>query len=91
MVIAKSDSFTCELPKRGSCFLADKIRAHSVPHHDDDMPLSKLGVSAASEMTRKEKTSTRIDIDVQYFGSMLSGRLRSGRASQSRIHSPALV
>src|ERR1043165_3017207 len=35
----KSDSFAGELPKRGSCFLADKVRAHSVPHHHDDMPV----------------------------------------------------
>jgi hypothetical protein len=36
-VIPKSDSFAGELPKRGSCFLADKVRAHPVPHHYDDM------------------------------------------------------
>ena len=39
MMIAKSDSFAGKLPKRGSCFLVDEIRAHSVPHNDDDMPV----------------------------------------------------
>jgi hypothetical protein len=43
MVIAKSDSFTCELPKGRSCFLADEIRTHSVPHNHDDMPVVESG------------------------------------------------
>src|SRR5262245_20264553 len=37
MVIAKSHSFTAKLPKRRSCFLADKIWTHPVPHHDNNM------------------------------------------------------
>src|SRR5258708_40152576 len=39
MLIAKSDSFAGKLRKRRSCFLADEIRAHSIPHNDDDMPV----------------------------------------------------
>jgi hypothetical protein len=39
MVIPESDPFPDELPKRGSCFLSDKVRTHSVPYHYDHMAI----------------------------------------------------
>src|SRR5204863_2088849 len=39
MVITKSGSFAGKLPKRRGSFLADEIRAHSVPHHNHNVPV----------------------------------------------------
>src|SRR5947207_13219308 len=54
MVIAENDSFMGNLPKRGRIFLADKIRAHSIPNHDNDMAVKFWRARCEANDTRRK-------------------------------------